>query len=70
LRESRVARGRLHVDVPQLFLHDPQVLRATQELRATRMPERVRMQRWYPRSRLDRLHDLPDPLPEIRRSMP
>ena len=30
LRESRIASGRLNVDVAQLFLYDTQILRATQ----------------------------------------
>lgn len=41
LREPGVARRRLHVDVAQLSLHDAQVLRATAQSRATRMPETV-----------------------------
>jgi hypothetical protein len=44
LRKSRVARGCLNVDVPQLFLYDTQVLGATQQLCATRMAKRMRMQ--------------------------
>ncbi len=39
LGESGVARRALHVDVAQLFLHDAQVFRAPEKLRATRMTE-------------------------------
>jgi hypothetical protein len=41
LWEPGGVRRRLHVDVAQLFLHDAHVFRATEQSRATRMPEAV-----------------------------
>ncbi len=46
----------------QLFLHDTQVLRATQQRRAVRVPERVRMQLRHGGPHPGELDELPDPL--------
>ena len=50
----------------QLFLHDTQVLRAAQQRRAVRVPERVRMQLRHGGPRPGGLDEPPDPLANLR----
>ena len=61
LRDLRVHRRGLHVPVAQVLLHDPEIaVRATQELRAARVPERARVEFWDPHTSAQVLDDLPD----------